>query len=161
MSTSAFVISYAYTVTYLTDKMLLLLKEIIRDIGLDPSKFANDWASYELAIRTWLSSRHLERVRLEIYNPSTGALVTFWDIDVVYESVGDGSLWVDAAAVRYAIAKAGHAPSSCSYAIKIINKLGRPDVHGWGSCELRSTEGFKRYTVGAAVGGNGLSAQVA
>jgi hypothetical protein len=30
MSTSTFVISYAYTVTYVTTKMLLMLKEIIR-----------------------------------------------------------------------------------------------------------------------------------
>ena len=62
--------------------------------------------------------------------------------------------------MAYAIAKAGYAPSSCLYDIRVINKPGRPDVPGWGPCELRSTEGFKRYTVGASVGGNGLSAQV-
>jgi hypothetical protein len=161
MSTSTFVISYAYTVTYMTSKMLMLLKEIIRDIGLDPSKFTNDWATYEEAIRTWLASRHLERIRLEVYDPANNRLVTFWDIDVVYASVGDGSLWVDAAAVRYAILKQGHTPSSCRYDIKVTNKPGRPDVPGWGPCEFRSTEGFKRYAVGSAVGGNGLSAEVA
>jgi hypothetical protein len=161
MSTSTFVISYAFTVTYLTDKMLLLLKEIIRDIGLDPSKFTSDWATYENAVRTWLASRHLERIRLEVYDPANNALVTFWDIDVVYSTVGDGFLWVDAAAVRYAIAKAGYAPSSCRYDIKLTNKPGRPDVPGWSPCEFRSTTGFKRYTVGSAAGGNGLSAEVA
>ena len=31
MSTSTFVISYAYTVTYVTAKLLLTLKEIIRE----------------------------------------------------------------------------------------------------------------------------------
>jgi hypothetical protein len=161
MSTSTFVISYAYTVTYITDKMLFLLKEIIRDIGLDPAKFASDWATYENAVRTWLASRHLERIRLEVYDPANNTLVTFWDIDVVYATVGDGSLWVDAAAVRYAIIKQGHTPSSCRYDIKVINKPGWEAVPGWGACELRSTEGFKRYAVGSAVGGNGLSAEVA
>src|ERR1700733_10218804 len=110
MSTT-FVISYAYTVTYLTTKMLHLLSNIIRDIGLDPSKFANDWGTYEDGISTWLTYRQLERVTLEVYNPQTSGLITRWDIDVVYTSIGEGTLWVDAAAVRYAIAKAALAPS--------------------------------------------------
>lgn len=161
MSSSTFVISYAYTVTYVAAKMVLLLKEIIREIGLDPGKLAGDWPSHEEAISTWLGSRHLERVTLEVYDPRDDSLVRRWDIDVVYSSVGDGSLWVDTAAIRYAIAKAGLAPSSCHYEIKIKNKPGRPDVPGWGPCGYRSTDGFKRYTVGAAVGGNGLAAQAA
>jgi hypothetical protein len=161
MSTSTFVISYAYTVTYVTTKMLLLLKEIIREIGLDPSNFVNDWDSNERAVSTWLASRHLERVTLEVYDPGNDALVTRWDIDVLYASVGDGSLWVDTAAIRYAILKAGLVPSACRYDIKVKNKQGRPDVQGWGPCDFRSTDGFKRHTLGATVGGNGLSAQPA
>jgi hypothetical protein len=161
VSSSTFVISYAYTVTYVTTKMLLMLKEIIREIGLDPSGFANDWTVYETAISTWLASRDLEHVTLEVYNPTTDALVTRWDIEVLYSSVGDGSLWVDTAAIRYQIVKAGLAPSSCRYEIKVRNKPGRRAVHGWGPCSLRSTEGFKRYGIGATVGGNGLTAQAA
>ena len=161
MSTSTFVISYAHTVTHVTTKILLILKEIIREIGLDPAKFAGDWATYETAVSTWLASRHLERVTLEVYDPRTGNLVTRWDMEVVYASVGDGSLWVDTAAIRYAVSKAGLAPSSCKYEIKVMTKPGRPHVDGWDTCHLRSTAGFRRYTVGATVGGNGLAAQTA
>jgi hypothetical protein len=161
MSTSTFVISYAYTVTYVTTKMLLVLKEIIREIGLDPSRFTNDFDTYEDAVSTWISSRHLQRVTLEVYDPRTDGLVTRWDIDVMYSTIGEGRLWVDTAAVRYAIAKAGVAPSSCSYDIKLKNAPGRPDVPGWGPCGFRSTDGLRRYSVGATVGGNGLHAQTA
>jgi len=161
MSTSTFVISYAYTVTYVTTKMLLMLKEIIREIGLDPSNFADDWDTYENGVSTWLASRHLQRITLEVYDPRTNVLVTRWDIDVIYASVGDGSLWVDTAAIRYAIVKAGVAPSSCRYDIKLKNNPDYPTVRGWGSCDFRSTDGFRRYSVGATVGGNGLSAQTA
>jgi hypothetical protein len=161
MSTSTFVVSYTHTVTYVSTKMLFLLKEIIREIGLDPANFANDWDSCERAISTWLASRHLERVRLEVYDPRTDRLVTAWDIDVVYGTVGDGSLWVDAGAVRYAIAKAGLVPSACLYEIKMTNRQGRPDVYGWYPCQFRSTAGFRRYSLGATIGGNGLSAQTA
>jgi Bacterial HORMA domain 2 len=161
MSTSTFVISYANTVTYVTAKILLVLKEIIRDIGLDPSKFTKDWETWEDAISTWIASRHLQRITLEVYDPANNGLVTRWDISVVYSTVSDGRLWVDTAAVRYAIAKAGLAPSFCLYDIIVTNAPGRPEVPGWQSCEFRATEGFKRYSVGATVGGNGLHAQTA
>ena len=85
-------------------KMLFLLRNIIRDIGLDPAKFTRDWAIYENGISTWLASRHLERVTaggLRPRRPTT--LVTRWDIDVVYRRSATANLWVDAAAVRYAI----------------------------------------------------------
>jgi hypothetical protein len=161
MSTFTVSITYTHTVTYVTTKMLLLLKDIIREIGLSPATFVDDWESNERAISTWLASRHLRRVTLEVYNPRDGSLVTRWDMDVVYATVGDGCLWVDTAAVRYAIAKAGLVPSSCRYDIRLKNAPGRPDVDGWEPCEFRSTEGFKRYAIGAMVGGNGLSAQTA
>lgn len=161
MSTFTVSLTYTHTVTYVTTKMLLTLKEIIREIGLDPAHFTDSWDTYERAITTWLSSRDLQRVTLEVYDPKTTGLVTRWDMDVVYASVGDGALWVDTAAVRYSIVKAGLVPSSCRYDIKLTNSPSRPNVIGWGSCELRSTEGFKRYSVGATIGGNGLSAQTA
>lgn len=158
MSTMTVEFSYANTVTHVTTKMLLTLKEIIREIGLDPSKFAEDWESYELAISTWLDSRHLQRVILEIYSPRTDALVARWDIDIVYASVGGGSLWVDTDAIRYSIAKAGAVPATCHYDIR-LTAPGGSRVPGWGSCSLRSTEGFKRYSVGATIGGNDITAK--
>ncbi len=159
--TSTFTVSitYTHTVTYVATKMVLTLKEIIREIGLQPSHL--DWESTERAITTWLNSRHLERVTLEVYDPRTWELVTRWDIDVVYSTVGGGSLWVDTAAVRYAIAKAGVVPSSCRYDLVLTTTRGRPHVDGWGSCEFRSTLRFRRYVIGATIGGNGLTAETA
>ncbi len=161
MSTSTFVVSYANTVSHVTTKMLLVLKEIIREIGLDPTRFTKHWQTYEDAVSTWLASRHLRRITLEVYDPRTNGLVTRRDIDVVYSTVGEGRLWFDTAAVRYAIAKAGLAASSCLYDIILTNEPGRPKVDGWEACELRSTEGFRRYSIGATVGGDGLHAQTA
>jgi Bacterial HORMA domain 2 len=82
-------------------------------------------------------------------------------MDVVYSSVGDGNLWFDAAAIRYAIAKAGLVPSSCLYDIKVRTFPNEPYVARWSSCSFRPTDGFKRYAVGATIGGNGLSTETA
>lgn len=161
MSTFTVAITYTHTVTHVTTKMLLTLKEIIRDIGLNPSMFSDSWETYERAISTWLSSRHLQRVTLEVFDPESNALVTRWDLNVLYSTVGDGSLWVDTAAVRYSIAKAGLVPSRCKYDIILANAPGRPDVAGWETVSFRDTDGFKRFDIGATVGGNGLSAQTA
>lgn len=162
---SAFAIATAYTYThtvnYVTTKMILSLKEIIREIGLDPSVLADDWASYERAISTWLNSRHLKKVILEVYDPSTNHLATIWEMDIVYASVGDGSMWVDTDALRYAIRKAGCVPSACRYDIILRTATGRPAVSGWGPGSLRPRDGFRRYSVGATVGGDGLSAETA
>lgn len=160
MSTYTVSITYTHTVTHVTTKMLLTLKDIIREIGLDPTQFTDSWDTYERAISTWLASRHLKKVTLEVYDPKSDALVTRWDMDVVYASVGDGALWVDTAAVRYAIAKAGVVPSTCRYNL-ILTAPGGAGVSGWSDCYFRSTDGFSRYAVGATVGGNGLSAQTA
>lgn len=94
MRTFTVAITYTHTVTYVTTKMLLTLKEIIREIGLDPVRFTDSWHTYEGAISAWLSSRHLQRVSLEVYDPRTSGLVIRWDMDVVYATVGDGALWV-------------------------------------------------------------------
>ena len=161
MSTSTFSVSYAHTVNYVTTKMMLILMEIIREIGLDPSNFVNSWESHDEALRTWLASRHLRGVKLEIYDPRTNALVTRWDIDVLYDTIGDGELWVDTAAVRYAIKKAGLVPSSCRYKIVLSHAPNPVPVRGWEPCQLRSTVGFRRYAVGATIGGQGLAAQTA
>ncbi len=97
MSTTVSVNTYTHSVTYVTDKMLNSLRYIITRAGLDPSKFLDDWASTERAASTWLNSRHLRKVVLEIYNASTGSLITRWDfgIDYDYGSSSDGSMWVD------------------------------------------------------------------
>jgi hypothetical protein len=59
------------------------------------------------------------------------------------------------------IAKAGLAPSSCLYDIKLNMLPGKPYVAGWQDCTFRSTDGFNRYAVGATIGGNGLSTETA
>lgn len=111
MSTSTFVNSYAITVTHVTAKILLTLKEIIRDIGLDPSKLAKDWETYEDAVSTWIASGHFRRITLEVYHPRTNGLIRRWDMDVSYSTVGDGQRWVSCAHRSAAIS---HTNSRCS-----------------------------------------------
>ena len=55
MSTFVVVNTYTHSVTYVTDKMLMSLKEIIRCSGLSPEKFVADWKVLQRGISTWLT----------------------------------------------------------------------------------------------------------
>jgi hypothetical protein len=153
--------SYTHSVTYVADNILKSLKDIIRLSGLDPSNFVDGWSSNLLAVKTWLNTGDLERVVLEIYNPATDALITRWDIDVVYSwsSTADGSFWTDTDQLQYAIRKAGVMPSQAKYKLMLHTKQGRPDVPGWGKGSYRSTDGMVKQSLGTTVEHNGLGGQ--
>ena len=155
--------SYTHSVVYVADNILKSLKDIIRLGGLDPAKLAQDWDVLLRGISTWLESRHLETVTLEIFDPKTDALVRRWDIDVVYawSGSGDGSFWTDTDQIKYAILKAGLWPSQANYRIVVDTAEGRPYVAGWSDTSLRSTAGFVRHSLGSTIEHNGLGGSAA
>ena len=65
MASTVTVYTYAHSVAYVTEKMLSSIKQIIRDVGLDPSKFASNFNVYDVGVRTWLESKHLKQAVLE------------------------------------------------------------------------------------------------
>lgn len=151
--------SYTHSVTYVADNILKSLKDIIRLSGMSPEAFAGSWDSNLRAVKAWLDSGHLEKVILEVFDPNTNKLITRWDIDVVYSwGGGDGSFWTDTEQIKYAIRKAGVAPSQAKYELLLHTKPGRPDVDGWGRGEYRSTDGMVRQSLGTTVEHSGLGA---
>ena len=158
MSTYVGVNTLTHTVTYITDKMLRSLQLIIRDSGLSPSKLAGEWGVLDRGIRTWLGTRDLTNVVLEVCNPSNGGLVGRWDFDIVYGygSDDDGGMWVDTDAIGHAIRKAGLWPAGCDYSVIACTKPGRPDVDGWSRTTFRSTDGFVRHSIGTTIGAVGI-----
>ena len=158
MSTLVFVNTYTHSVTFVTDKMLTSLKRVIFWIGLDVGKLTSNWENLHRGIRTWLGTKDLKTIVLEVYRPGSQAFVNRWDFDVEYgyDSGDDGTMWVDTDAIRNAIKKCGFDPAGCDYEIIAVTKPGRPDVLGWGAATLRSTDGFVRHSVGTTIGANPL-----
>lgn len=161
--TAVSVNTYAYSVTYVADNMLKSFKDIIRLSGLDPAQFVEDWDITMRGIKRWLETEDLERIDLEIYDPKTDALLGRWDMDVVYGwSSGDGSFWVDTDQLKYAILKAGLAPSQARYRLLVYTKPGRPAVEGWNfNATARSTSGFSRQSLGTTLDHSGLHTNTA
>jgi len=65
MSTNVVVNTYSHSVTYVTDKMLMSLKEIIRCSGLSPEKLTSEWSILHRGIKAWIETKDLERVTLD------------------------------------------------------------------------------------------------
>lgn len=157
MSTFVVVNTFTHSVTYVTDKMLMSLKNIIIYSGLSPDKLVADWRVLQDGIRKWLDSRDLEAVHLEVFDPRTDGLIGRWDFDICFGASGDGEMWVNTDDIRYHIRKAGQWPSSCDYRVIVTTKPGRPNVSGWSVATFRSTDGFVRQSIGTTIDGNGIS----
>ena len=143
--------TYTHVVTHIADKMLLSLGNIIRDSGLNMQRFADQRGVYEIGIKTWLASGHLDKVILEVYDPATNSLVKRWDFDLYVDGNGDLGFWFDPEDIRYHLLKAGKAPSKCSYIIIVVTKPGRPDIPGWSGCELRDTSKLRQLCLGTTI----------
>ena len=159
MNTSVIVNTYSHSVTYVAENLQKTLKNIVVLSGLDPGQMIEGWASTNLAISTWMQSKDLEKITLEIFKPTNNELVGRWDIEIAYGwSADDGRFWVDTEQIKTAIRKAGVHPSSCGYALLLKTKPGRPDVAGWGTGSYRSTDGFVKQSLGGTVQHSGLGA---
>jgi hypothetical protein len=158
MSTFVTVNTYAHSVTHVADNMIHSLHQIIRESGLSPEKLVGEWKSLRLAISTWLNSKHLDMVVLEVYDPKytiPNGLVGRWDFDIYYGSAGDGGMWVNTEDIKYHIRKAGLWPSGCDYRVLLQNLPGAPSVAGWSGTQYYSTAGFVRQGIGTTIDGNG------
>ncbi len=158
MNTLVSVNTRTHSLTYVTDKLLTSLKNIIRLSGLNPGNLSADWQILERGIKRWLETEYLQHLRLEVYDPKTNKLVGRWDFEIFYGFVGEGIFSVDTDAIKYHIRKAGLWPSNCEYRIVVTTKPGRPDVDGWSATTLRSTDGFIRQSIGTTIDGDGLRA---
>ncbi len=157
--TTVSVYSYTNSVTYVADNILKSLKDIIRLSGLSPAKLTGDWSVLLAGITTWIESKHLEFVTLEIYNPKTNTLITRWDITISYSWSSDaGNFWTDTEQLKYAIKKAGIDPSQADYRILVHNTANRPDVAGWSSTTFMSTDGMVKQSLGTTISHQGLGA---
>jgi hypothetical protein len=150
-----------YSATHVATNMLRGLKQIIAGCGLSTAKLARQWSVLESAVATWVASRHLRELVLEVWDPaSSDVLIGRFDftIDYSYYGSGDGELWLDPDTVAWAIKKNGSFASQCDYRIVADTAPGAAAVDGWSDTSLRSTDHLRRHSVGTALGGGSTGA---
>lgn len=161
MSTTVAVNTYTHTATYIASKMMLTLKEIVRESGLDPGFLSNSWKPLEEGVAVWIRSRHLQGIMLEVYRLNNEELSARWDLEVSYATSNgtDGSFYTDTELIRKSIAKVGLKPANCGYRFLVSTADGAPVLAGWTTRALLSTDNFVRYSVGSQIGAPGASVE--
>src|SRR5262245_46357717 len=89
-ATRAITVSITHTATSISGKISAAFQQLLTDLGLHAAVLGHDWADLENALRIWLSERSMKSAKLEIYEKSTGKLVTLVETPVSYSPV-DGS----------------------------------------------------------------------
>lgn len=113
-ATATVTTTFTHVTTYFSDKMLLLLGNIIRDSGLNMTSFSSIRPTLELGIRTWLQSGHLNKVTLEIFKPGTTSLLRRWDLEWDKCPAAEAGFWVDVSDIKYHMQKAGIIAATCT-----------------------------------------------
>ena len=132
----------------------------MKKLGLPTAYLATYNQTLHNGLSTWLNSRHLETVYLEI-NDEFGRCWSFSELNIQYLASGQtNAFYDDLEAARYEAAKLGSPPSRCSYRIVVHNKPGAAIVSGWSSGALPGTAGMERRRVGGAVGSPDIGASL-
>jgi hypothetical protein len=153
-ASSTYSTARTHVVSFLTDKMLLSLGNIIRDSGLNMQNFTNLRPQYESGIKTWMAGGHLDKVVLEVFDPATSALLRRWDFDLYVDGAGRVEFWFDGQDIKYHLLKAGKVPATCSYSIIVLTKPGSPSIAGWSACELKDTSKLRQFSLGTTISAN-------
>lgn len=159
MSSHVYTYNLTHSVTFLSDAMRNVLRDLIVEYGLDPAKLTDDWDVIERGIRAWINSGHLEKIVIEFYRPGSDVASARWDFPVLYTGSGvSDDMWHDKTYFRQLIAKSARPSSDCFYTIILKNSAGRPEVDGFVPATFRSTAQLARRDAGTVVATGHLSA---
>jgi hypothetical protein len=161
MGTYSFTQAYTQThsIVFLSDSLRNTLREVIRENGLSPYQLMQDWEVIERGIKTWLQSRHLNKVVVEFFKPTSSVASARWDFPVGYSGSGvDDDMWLDKAYLRQLIAKAARPTSDCSYRVLLCTDSGAPAVSGFTDCSFLSTGQLSARQAGTVIATGHLTA---
>jgi hypothetical protein len=149
--TSVGVRVWATSTIYVANEALRTQMEIVGSRGLNIDYIASDLEVISKGYRTWLTTRHLKKAILEIYDPRTDKAVERWDLCFDYDSSGTGDpreFRTEMGKLKDFVSKLRKLPPGCEYHIIVELGDGAPLVQGWEPCSLRSIDHLKKKLFG-------------
>lgn len=139
-----------HTAVFVTDKLRGLMKQIVTDAGLDPTKLVDAWSTWaEAAARKLLETGHLNKIIIEFYQPNSSDACGRWDFPIRYDGTNE-EMWVDTSFFTASFAKAPRPPAGCTYRILFLEYPGAPDV-GLVSTPFKSLGSLKAREAGTVI----------
>lgn len=153
------VFTQTHSIVFLSDNMRNVLREVIRENGLSPEKLMQDWETIQRGIRTWLLSRHLNKIVIEFYKPGAPEASARWEFPIGYSGSGvDDDMWLDKNYLRQLIAKSKRPTSDCTYRILLCTDNGAEHVDGLSDCSFLSTGQMSSRQAGTVIGTGHMTA---
>jgi hypothetical protein len=151
MTVSSHTIAYTrtHTATHLTGIILGAIGDILADLGINCSRFTQDWQRNEDAIQAWITEGSLDLVVLECHQPS-GTVDPVIEFPVAYTSAGTGDAEFTASRSRLARfrAKLDRVPPGTTYRLFCTFSGSHTPQPGWSPGTRSSTEGLRGITFG-------------
>lgn len=159
--TSTFTYAYTrtHTATHLTEVILGSIGDILADLGINMSRFHQDWVTNENAIKAWIEEGSLATVVLECHRPS-GTVDPVIEFPVNYTTTGTGDVAFTASRARLArfFAKLDRVPTGTTYRLFCTFTGWHSSQPGWGPGTRASTTGLRGIAFGTLAGGPHASA---
>jgi len=142
----------AHSVTFLSDRLRVLLKVLIMHYGLDPEQFTDAWHDWvDLAARTWLESCHLRSIVIEFHLSGATQASARWDFPIEYSGSGFEDMWDDRQFFAAHFAKATAPPANCTYRVLLTRSVGAPSIPGISDTAFLSTAGMTVHEAGTVI----------
>lgn len=139
-----------HTAIFVADKLRILMKQLVTDAGLDPTKLVDAWSGWvQAAARTLLETGHLKSVIIEFYQPGSDYASGRWDFPIRYDGNND-EMWVDTDYFKASFAKAPKPPAGCTYRVVIQEHPGAPNV-GLASTSFKNLGALRAREAGTVI----------
>jgi len=138
-----------HTATYLSDVIMGTIGDVLALLGIDTSRFVNEWDQDQSAIAAWINEGSLKEVVLECHRPN-GTVKPVFEFPIVYstgDGAGTGFLNSRAAWARYQ-AKITSVPSETGYSLFCAFFGAHSPQPGWNSGKRASTDGLRSSSFG-------------
>ena len=152
-ATNTLVYTRTESVIYVADNMRNVLRNVVRDNRLDPTKLMDLWQGpIGRGVQTWLQSGHLTCITIELFEIGSNRALARWDFPINYDGSGiDDDMWSDWDHLSRTLAKADPPPANCTYEIVLSVLPGADHVNGLRNVDFRSVDGLVGRDTGTVI----------
>jgi hypothetical protein len=144
-----------YPVTYVSNEILNSLIRIVDKRGLGLDYINQNKNTIADGLFTWLGTRHLEKVVLEIYDSDKNGVLERFDMCFEYSAVvpstSDSIFETNLKKLEDFLGRLPNLPADANYRVVVVLGDGAPDVPGWSPTSLRSVDHLKNQKLGGFI----------
>ncbi|MBI1744517.1 hypothetical protein HYR54_15830 [Candidatus Acetothermia bacterium] len=151
----AIVKTLGMSVTHTVTETIHAWLRITGGLDLDTNMLINGRDSIEKVLKTWITSRHLKAVFLEVYHPGSNQCVARFDLVYSYDptcSNEAGGYTIKMDSIDEVVKQLKSKVQGAIYRIIVDLAENAPQVPGWTPTQPLSTDGLTKESIGNVFG---------